>query len=63
MELYLHSSNTPSLRGAQVKYRDNFAFTFTFIRFIFVMSSAIVVAYFMDYTLWLDSVQSELLKL
>jgi hypothetical protein len=24
VELYLHSSNTPSWRGAQIRYRDNF---------------------------------------
>jgi hypothetical protein len=28
MELYLHSPNTPSWRGAQLKHRDNFTFTF-----------------------------------
>jgi hypothetical protein len=29
MELYLHSPNTPSWRGAQLKHRDNFTFTLT----------------------------------
>jgi hypothetical protein len=29
VDLYLHSSNTPSWRGAQLKHRDNFTFTFT----------------------------------
>jgi hypothetical protein len=30
-ELYLHSPNTPSWRGAQLgEHRDNFTFTFTF---------------------------------
>jgi hypothetical protein len=29
VELYLHSPNTPSWRGAQVEHRDNFTFTFT----------------------------------
>jgi len=28
VELYLHSPNTPSWRGAQLKQRDNFTFTF-----------------------------------
>jgi len=28
VELYLHSPNTPSRRGAQLKHRDNFTFTF-----------------------------------
>jgi hypothetical protein len=28
VELYLYSSNTPSWRVAQLKYRDNFTFTF-----------------------------------
>jgi hypothetical protein len=28
VDLYLHSSNTPSWRGAQLKHRDNFTFTF-----------------------------------
>jgi hypothetical protein len=28
MELYSHSPNTPSLRGAQLMHRDNFTFTF-----------------------------------
>jgi hypothetical protein len=28
VKLYLHSPNTPSWRGAQLKSRDNFAFTF-----------------------------------
>jgi hypothetical protein len=27
VELYLHSPNTPSWRGAQLKHRDNFTFT------------------------------------
>jgi hypothetical protein len=31
MELYLHSPNTPSWRGAQLKHRDNFIFTWTLI--------------------------------
>jgi len=26
IDLYLHSSNTPSWRGAQLKHRDNFTF-------------------------------------
>jgi hypothetical protein len=30
VELYRHSPNTPSWRGAQLKHRDNFTFTFTF---------------------------------
>jgi hypothetical protein len=29
VELYLHSPNMASWRGAQLKYRDNFTFTFT----------------------------------
>jgi len=28
VELYLHSPNTPSWRGAQLKHRDTFTFTF-----------------------------------
>jgi len=28
MELYLHSPNTPSWHGAQLKPRDNFTFIF-----------------------------------
>jgi hypothetical protein len=28
VELYLHSPNTPSWRGAQLKHKDNFSFTF-----------------------------------
>jgi hypothetical protein len=28
LELYLHSPNTPSWRGAHLKHRDNFTFTF-----------------------------------
>jgi hypothetical protein len=28
MELYLHSLNTPSWRGAELKHRDKFTFTF-----------------------------------
>jgi hypothetical protein len=27
VELYLHSPNTPSWRGAQLKHRNNFTFT------------------------------------
>jgi len=27
VKLYLHSPNTPSLRGAQLKHRDKFTFT------------------------------------
>jgi hypothetical protein len=30
VELYIHSSNTPSRRDAQLKHRDNFTLTFTF---------------------------------
>jgi hypothetical protein len=30
VELYLHSPNTPSWRGAQLKHRDNFTFTLTY---------------------------------
>jgi hypothetical protein len=30
VELYLHSHNTPSWRGAQLKHRDNFTFTFVY---------------------------------
>jgi hypothetical protein len=33
VELYLHSSNTPSWRGAQREHRDNFTFTFTLTSF------------------------------
>jgi hypothetical protein len=29
VELYLYSPNTPSWRGAQLKHKDNFIFTFT----------------------------------
>jgi len=29
VELYIHSPNTPPWRGAQLKHRDNFTFTFT----------------------------------
>jgi hypothetical protein len=29
VELYFHSPNMPSLRGAQLKHRDNFTFTFS----------------------------------
>jgi hypothetical protein len=28
VEIYLHSPNTPSCRGAQLKHRDNFTFTY-----------------------------------
>jgi hypothetical protein len=28
-KLHLHSPNTPSWRGPQLKHRDNFTFTFT----------------------------------
>jgi hypothetical protein len=31
VELYLHSPNTPSWRGAQLKHRDNFTFTLPYI--------------------------------
>jgi hypothetical protein len=30
VELYFHSPNTPSWRGAQLKHGGNFTFTFTF---------------------------------
>jgi hypothetical protein len=33
MELYFYSSNTRSWRGAQLKYTENVAFTFTFTIF------------------------------
>jgi hypothetical protein len=29
VELYLHSPNTPRLRGAQLMHRDNFTYIFT----------------------------------
>jgi len=29
VELYLHSADMPSWRGAQLKHRDNFTFTFS----------------------------------
>jgi hypothetical protein len=32
VELYLHSPNTLPWRGAQLKHRENFTFTFTFTR-------------------------------
>jgi hypothetical protein len=35
VELYLHSPNTPSWRGAQLKHRDNF----TFKSFFFVTTA------------------------
>jgi hypothetical protein len=35
MELYLHSSNTPSWRGAQLKHRDNFTFYLKFDNVIY----------------------------
>jgi hypothetical protein len=31
VELYLHPTNTPSWRGAQLKHRDNFTFIFTLL--------------------------------
>jgi hypothetical protein len=31
VELYLHSPNTPPWRGAHLKHRDNFTFTFTYL--------------------------------
>jgi hypothetical protein len=34
VELYLHSPSTPSWRGAQLKRRDNFTFTFVFISYV-----------------------------
>jgi hypothetical protein len=37
VELYFHSPNTPSWRGAQLKHRDNFTFTLTFTRKIVVL--------------------------
>jgi hypothetical protein len=32
VDLYIHSPNTPSWRGAQLKHRDNLPFFFTFYR-------------------------------
>jgi hypothetical protein len=34
VELYIHSPNMPSRRGAQLQHRDNFTFTFNFNTFI-----------------------------
>jgi hypothetical protein len=34
VELYLHSPNTPSWRGVQLKHRDSFTFTFIFTHWI-----------------------------
>jgi len=36
VELYLNSPDTPSWRGAQLKHRDNFIFTFTLPLFIYL---------------------------
>jgi hypothetical protein len=33
VELQLHSPNTPSWRGAQLKHRDTFTFTFKYVEF------------------------------
>jgi len=30
VELYIHSSNTPSRRGSKLKHRDNFTFMYLF---------------------------------
>jgi hypothetical protein len=39
MELYLHSPNTPSWHGAQLKFRDNFTFTFVIANIKELLSS------------------------
>jgi hypothetical protein len=43
VELYLHSPNMLSWRGAQLKHRDNFAFTFIII--IIIISDLLVSAH------------------
>jgi hypothetical protein len=35
LELYIHSPNTPSWRGAELKHRDNFTFTFALLFYIY----------------------------
>jgi hypothetical protein len=35
VELYLHSPNTSSWRGAQLEHRDNFTFSFVFQEYLF----------------------------
>jgi len=32
VELYLHSPNTPSWRGAQLKHRDNFTVPYLYLK-------------------------------
>jgi hypothetical protein len=39
VELHLHSPNTPSWRGAQLKHRDNFTFTFCLCRNLIILES------------------------
>jgi hypothetical protein len=53
MELYLHSPNTPSWRGAQLKHRANFIFILIICvasqrAFIVVVVVVVVVDFFID---------------
>jgi hypothetical protein len=41
VELYFHSPNTSSWRGAQLKHRDNFTFTFLYYH-VFSLASFIL---------------------
>jgi hypothetical protein len=43
MEIYLHSPNTPSWRGAQLKHRDNFSFIINITLFCCWIHSAYTV--------------------
>jgi hypothetical protein len=45
VELYFHSPNTPSWRGAELtkKYRDNFTCTFTFVAAVVIVVVVVVV--------------------
>jgi hypothetical protein len=38
VELYLHSPNTPSWRGAQLKHKENFIFIIIIIIIIIIIS-------------------------
>jgi hypothetical protein len=43
VDLYIHSSNTPSWRGTQLKHRDNFTFTIIIIIIIIIIIVVVVV--------------------
>jgi hypothetical protein len=65
VKLYLHSPSMSSWRGAQIKYRDNFTFTFIIFVAIFLGPSSVFLfslSALASFSYHLFSVNSEVVK-